>query len=178
MSEAHITSVEALETFRNALIIFLEKANRALNEVGDQVGRMRTWTQFDQPNQWRLECRRRKQVLGQAEAELFSAMLSQWNENTAQLKITVKRRRDALEEAENKLRRAKKWALEFDQRVTPLVKKVETFQVILDQDMPKALAFLNNATELLHRYTESSGPKANPPALTEPPSSSETSAEE
>lgn len=173
MSEAHITSIEALATFRNALIIFLEKADRALNEVSDQVGRMRSWTQFDQPNHWLMECRRRKRALGQAEAELFSARLSQWSDNEAHLKIAVKRHRAALEEAENKLRRSKRWAIDFDQRVSPLVKKVETLRVILEQDMPRALAFLDNATELMHRYTESSGPGEGPAERAEPSTSPE-----
>ena len=58
-------------------------------------------------------------------------------------------------------------AIDFDQRVAPLVKKVETLRVILEQDMPRALAFLDSATELMHRYTESSDPGDRPPEPTE-----------
>ena len=167
MSEAHITSIEALAAFRNALIVFLEKANRALNEVGDQVGRMRTRTQFDQPNHWLSECRRRKRLLSQAEAELFSARLSQWRDSEAQLKMIVQRHRTALEEAENKLRRSKRWAIDFDQRVEPLLSKVETLRIIFEQDMPKALAFLDNTIDLMHRYTDSSRPEEKLPRPTD-----------
>jgi chromosome segregation ATPase len=172
LSKAHITSVEALETFRNALIIFLDKANRALGEVHDQVGRMRAWTQFDQPNHWQTQGRRRKQALEQAEAELFSARLSQWQENEAQLKMIVKRHREALEQAEEKLRRTRKWAVDFDHRVTPLVKKVDTLRVLLEQEMPRALAFLENASDVLHRYTQPTA--TTRPTPPEPPESAAT----
>jgi len=158
LSKAHVTSVEALEAFRNSLVLFLEKANRALNEIGDQVSRTRTWTHFDQPNHWLNECRKRKRTLDQTEAELYTARLSEWNENTAQLKIIVKRCRLAVEEAETKLRQVKKWGRDFDQRVTPLARKVDGLQYLLEQDMPKALAFIDSATTNLRRYTESSRP--------------------
>ena len=156
--QANVTSVEAIEAFRASLILFLDKANRSLHDVSDQVSRMRNWTQVEQSQRWKAECRRRKQALDQAESELFSAKLSSWQDSAAQLKMMVSRCSRSLEEAETRLRHVKRWSREYDRRVDPLAKKVETLQHIIDQDMPKALAYLDNAAGHLHAYAESFAP--------------------
>jgi len=157
MAEANVTSVEAIEAFRNSLIIFLEKARAALHDVSDQVGRTRTWVQFEQSSHWQNERRRRARALEQAEAELFSAKLSQWTDSAAQLKITANRCRAALSEAEDRLRAVKRWGRDYDQTVTVLAQKVEGLAHIVNHEMPKALAYLDNTAGNLHLYSESFG---------------------
>ena len=70
---AHVTSVDALETFRASLIIYLSKARPALEEVSADVQRTRGWLESEQWPHWEREVRRRGQVLQEAQQALFSA---------------------------------------------------------------------------------------------------------
>src|SRR5882724_3895206 len=45
--KAQITSVEAIESFRANLIIFLGQARPALEEVGSEMARMKQWLESD-----------------------------------------------------------------------------------------------------------------------------------
>ncbi len=74
--QVKVTSIDALETFRASLIIFLTEAHRSLDEVGDAVRRTRQWVQSDQRMHWEGEIRRRKKILDAAEAEFFGARLA------------------------------------------------------------------------------------------------------
>ena len=47
-TQAKITSTEALETFRSALIVFMTKTRVGLADASDAVKRMRQWIQHDQ----------------------------------------------------------------------------------------------------------------------------------
>ena len=49
MSEqAKVTSIDVLESFRAALIVFLTESRRSLDEVTDAVRRTRMWLQQEQ----------------------------------------------------------------------------------------------------------------------------------
>ena len=65
-TQANITSLEALDSFRSSLIVFLTKARRSLDEAGEEVRRTRQWVQHDQRTHWEGEFRRRTKQLEQA----------------------------------------------------------------------------------------------------------------
>ena len=70
--QAKITSTEALETFRSALIVFMTKGRIAVADASDAVKRTRQWIQHDQRVHWEGEYRRKQKLLAQAQAELLS----------------------------------------------------------------------------------------------------------
>src|ERR1043166_4858972 len=114
---AHITSVEALEIFRSQLIVYVTKARPTLEEVTGDVLRTRLWLQNEQRTHWEGQVRRRAKELEQAQAELFSARLSNLRKETAAEQMAFHRAKRHLEEAESKLRTLKNWNREFDSRV-------------------------------------------------------------
>ena len=69
--------------------------------------------------------RRRTRELENANQALYSARLSNLREVTTAEQAAVLRAKRGLAEAEEKLRMIKRWTLEFDQRVGPLVKQLE-----------------------------------------------------
>ena len=97
---AHVTSVEALESFRSNLIVYLSKARPALEEVSADVQRMRGWLEGEQRTYWESEVRRRSQAWQEARQTLFSAKLSGLREASAAEQMTVQRTKRALDEAE------------------------------------------------------------------------------
>ena len=156
--QAKVTSLDALERFRADLIIFITTAHRCVDEAGDEVRRTRQWIQGEQRVHWEGEARRRKRVLDQAEGDLYSARLSGLKDRTIVQEELVRRTKNALSEAEDKLRVLKKWNRDFEDRADPLVKRIEGMRYFLDHDMPKALTYLVQAQKTLEAYAETKMP--------------------
>lgn len=157
---AHITSVEALETFRSQLIVYVSKARPTLEEVSSEVLRLRLWLQNEQRTHWEGMVRRRTKELEQAQAALFSARISILQEETSVEQMAYHRAKRALEEAHGKLRTLKNWTREFDSRADPLVKQTEKLHTVLANDMVKAVAYLTEAINTLAAYSEVKPPSA------------------
>jgi hypothetical protein len=155
---AKITSVDALEAFRSALIIYLSKARPTLEEVTADVLRMRLWLENEQRTHWENQMRRRAKELEQAQSALFSARLGNLRQETAAEQMAVHRAKRSVEEAEMKLRLIKQWTREFDGRVQPLAKQTEKLHTILANDMVQAVAYLTQALNTLAAYVEIAPP--------------------
>jgi DNA repair exonuclease SbcCD ATPase subunit len=153
--QARVTSIDALESFRASIILFLNTAHQHLDAVGDDVRRMRGWVQNEQRLHWEGELRRRRQKLELAEQELFSAKLSALRENLSAQENAVRKAKAALAEAEEKLRNVKQWTRNFDHCADPLIKRLEGLRQLLDHDMPKAISYLLQAQKTLEGYSES-----------------------
>ncbi len=170
--QAHITSVDALESFRSSLIVYVSKARPTLEEVSAEVVRTRLWLQNEQRTKWESEVRRRAKLLEQAQAALFSARISNLRKETSAEQLAFHRAKRSLDEAEGKLRTLKQWNREFDQRVEPLVKQTEKLHTVLANDMVKAIAYLGEAIKTLAAYSEthlSGADKSPPPTAVESP---------
>ena len=165
-SNVHVTSVDALGTFRSDLIMFVSGAMRALDEAAGEVSRTRQWIRHEQRFHWEGEIRRRQKRLDQALQDLLSARMSSLRDDTSQVNMVTKARR-ALREAEEKLRGVKYWERNFDLAVDPIVKKMGGLRTVLEHDMPKAIAFLANAQEALDVYSEKMGSPAEAPSVAE-----------
>jgi vacuolar-type H+-ATPase subunit I/STV1 len=161
---AHVTSVDALESFRSSLIVYLTKARSTLEEVSADVQRMRSWLDDEQRTHWENEVRGRSQVLQEAQQALFSTKLSSLREAGSVEQMMVHRAKRALEEADAKLRVVKQWNRVFDNRVEPLVKQMEKLHTVLTNDMVQAAAFLAQAIDTLHAYAEITPAAAAGPA--------------
>lgn len=163
-TQAKVTSVEALDAFRAALVIFVAKSRAAVDTVRDRVRRTRNWLQADQRTHWEAEIRRRQRHLDQVVQELYSAKLTKMTGAIAIREAVVRKAKAAVEEAHQKLRNVKKWNQNFDAVADPLVKKLDGFRDYLDQEMPNAITFLYRASEILAAYADSSGlaPKPAP----------------
>jgi hypothetical protein len=151
---AHVTSVDALESFRSTLIVYLSKARPTLEEVSADVQRTRGWLEGEQRTYWENEFRRRSRALEEAQAALFSSRLSKLREVSAAEQMAVRRAKRDLDEADAKLRVVKQWNRVFDNRVDPLVKQMEKLHTVLAHDMVQAVAFLKQAIDTLHNYAE------------------------
>ena len=153
MSErAHVTSVEAIELFRVNLIAFLGKARPVLEDACDEVFRTRNWLQQDRRVHWENQLRKRRKMLEEAQQALFAARVGSLREATTAEMNAVNRAKRAFDEAEEKLRLVKRWTLDFDNRVQPLVKELEGLRTLLANDMPKAAAHLAQVIKSLDAY--------------------------
>src|SRR5688572_5667525 len=138
---ARITSLDALESFRAALIVFMTTGRRSADEVIEQVRRIRIWLQGDQRLHWEAQIRKRRKMLDIAQQELFSARLSGIRASTTFQQNAVRKAKEAVEEAETKLRNVKHWSRDYDHLVEPFVKRLEGLRYYLDYELPKGVHF-------------------------------------
>ena len=165
--QARITSLDDLESFRTSLIIFMGKANRALDLVGDEVKRTRYWLQNEQTLHWQQQIKRRQKILDQASQELLSARNSEFKDSLSVQQMAVRKAKAAVVEAEEKLAVIKTWCRNYDHETDPRVRKLESLRHFLENDVPKAIAYLAQAQRTLESYTERSSLIDAPPAPTE-----------
>ena len=167
--KAKVTSVDALEGFRSALINYVSKARPTVEEVSADAMRTRLWLENEQRTHWEAQFKRRAKELELAQAALFSARVGSLAQETGAELMAVQRAKRAMEEADTKLRVLKKWTREYEGRVQPLVKQTEKLHTILTNDMVKAVAYLTQALNTLAAYADLKQPPeatvAPPPAV-------------
>lgn len=151
-TQAQVTSVEAIEAFRAALILFVSQARPALEEISGEVVRARLWLQNDQRRLWENEWRQRSKKLEQALQEMLTARLAGARETVSLHQMTVHRAQQAVREAEDKLKRLKRWDRELEDRAAPLLKEIEQLHSYLTAEMPKAVAYLSQVVRTLDAY--------------------------
>lgn len=151
---ANIASIEALEAFRTQLIVYLHNARPALDEVRGEIIRARLWLETDRQNHWEGQIRRCERRLQDAEAELFKLRISSVENAMQVAQQNVRRAKQALHEAEAKLKAVKKWIRNFDQDFGPFLKQVERLRDLLSGNMDDALAELTRTVGILTEYAE------------------------
>jgi hypothetical protein len=150
---ARISSIEAIESFRAKLIVFLGQMRPVLEEAGNELSRTQSWLQNDQRRHWETELRRRERKLEEAKQELFNATMSQLQSGTTALQhMAVQREQRAVREAEAKLGILKKWTSELDNRAAPLKKQIEQLQGFLVTDLTRGVAYLDQILRTLDAY--------------------------
>jgi len=156
MSEkAHVTSVEALELFRASLIVYQSKARPTLDQVKNDALRLKDWLQYDREVYWKNQIRRRQKVLEEAQNALFTAKMSNPAGVPDAEQMMFRRAKRAMEEAETKLKRVRRWLRDFEHEVDPLLKRLERLQNVLSTDMPRALTSLAQMVKTLVEYAGS-----------------------
>ena len=168
-NRAKVSSVEAIEAFRNSLIIFLSKARPSLEEVNSDVARTRSWVENEQRLRWEHEMRRRKKNLDEAQSAFFSAQMSQLREPTVAERMAVSKAKIALEEAEVKLRVIKRWNRELGSQLEPLARQLEHLHTVLSGELPHSIAYLSKVVGTLQDYTGVGATRKDATEATPPP---------
>jgi hypothetical protein len=151
-TNANVTSTEAIDGFRVALLVYASKAKPVLEDACDEVARMRQWLQMSQRVHWENEVRKRTRILDNAQQALFSSNIANLRDPGMAEKMAVAKAKRALTEADEKLQTVKRWNREFDHLAAPMVKHFESLRTALANDMPKAAAQLSNIVKTLDAY--------------------------
>ncbi len=164
-THAHVSSLEALESFRANLVTYLASARPTVDDMTAEITATRIWLEQDRSVHWNRELKRRQRILVDAEALLFSARMAHLTKDTQAEMNAVRRAKQAVEEAEERLRKIKKWSREFDSRISPLGRQLDSLRSLLTLDMSRATVALDQTIQFLVDYSgTSSTPKPPPPA--------------
>lgn len=161
--QAQVTSVAALESFRAALLIFLSQARASVDEARGDVLRTRLWIENDQTRYWENQLRARSLALERAQAEMFGARMSKFGGDVQEKQTAVRRTKQAVAEAEEKMKLLKKSERELDHDSDPLLKQIERLQGFLSSDMGLAVVRLNEIIKALEAYAGVTAPAPRNP---------------
>jgi hypothetical protein len=150
--KAQIHSFDALASFRVRLIQYVEKATTAIDEVSSDVRRTMVWLEDQQKPYWETQLRKRRRTLEETQHENFGAKLSQFRESSDAKQMAVQRAKRALQEAKEKMDRIKVWCRRYPSDVEPMGREVERLRTVLDQDLKKAVAYLERILQALEAY--------------------------
>ncbi|MCX6864911.1 MAG: hypothetical protein NTV46_01590 [Verrucomicrobia bacterium] len=159
--QVKITSIDALEAFRADLIQYVEKARVALDDAEGEVRRTRSWLDMDRTGYWAGQCKQWTKVCEQTEAELYNVTLTRPQESHAFQKMAVMKARRKLEEAEGKLRVVQHWRQIFENRATPLLRRLDPMFFMVGRHLPQGIHMLGEAIKALQGYAEK-GPLTKP----------------
>jgi chromosome segregation ATPase len=132
-----------------------------LDEVNSDVVRTRVWLESDRRVYWEKQARRCALKLEEAKQSVFSAEMSNLRESTAAERMAVTKAQRELTQAETKLAEVKKWNMDFDSRMAPLVKQLERLQSFLANGLPQAAAYLGQAIKTLDEYANIAAPTSD-----------------
>lgn len=166
-SQARITSIDALESFRAELIQYITKARVALEDMTSETRRTKDWLDHDRTNYWNAQIRKRTKLLEQAEQELYSANLTSPLASNALQKMAVQKAKRLVLEAEEKMRVISEWRKRFDRLSNPPLRQLDPLFALLGQDLPRGVVSLGETIKALQAYAETSSPAASPPPETE-----------
>lgn len=151
---AKVTSIEALESFRSALVRYQNQAKRALDDVGGELKRTRDWLNFERRTFWQGQIKRAQRRMEQAEAELVTARFSAMKDDHSAQQLAVKKARRALDEVELRMQLTKRWIRDFDSVVAPAGRQLDGLHDRLAQEFPKAIAAIGRTIQVLQEYAQ------------------------
>lgn len=160
--QARISNLDAIESFRSALIVFISKTRQSLEMAQDAVKKTRAWLLTEQPFYWTTQIKARQKRLDQADAELMSARMSEFVDTPTVQQMAVRKAKAALEEAQAKLERTKAWARDYDRVVDPLSRKLDGLRDFVEDDLGLAVAYLVEIQKIIDGYNETHAPAAAP----------------
>jgi hypothetical protein len=165
---AKVTSIDALDAFRAALLVYVDKASRVLEDARQQMVGTRIWLQTDRQLHWKNLIRRRTAELTQAEQELLTARLSGDPGAIQDRRTIVQQAKRTLQEAEAGLSRVHHWLRHYESEVEAHAKALPQLGRFLSHDLRQAADFLERAAETLNDYAQLATTPPPPPGSSTP----------
>lgn len=151
---AHVSSIDALRTFRAAIIKFIDAADKAVSEAESEVQRVQDWLNNDRPVFWKSELRRREQEVVRARDELRRVQWTIGDHKPAAVeqKKALKKAETRLEEARQKIAAVQRWRVLFDRAVNEYKGQIQPCRTANEVELPEAAALLASLAGTLDEY--------------------------
>jgi hypothetical protein len=158
MSTARVDDIDPIRDFRIHLTKFQEMAGRALSDGDSDVNRMMRWLEGEGLNLWTSAIRKRQEILAKAEEALrFKRLYKDASGSTPSVveeQKAVKKAKDSLAEAQEKLKNVKHWTRALQKEQTLYRGAVASFSNDVAAGVPQAIGFLGALLEQLDKYME------------------------
>lgn len=161
--QANITSIQVLDEFKAALIKFVEEASLALAESESEIERLMDWLQRDCQRHWTGVIRKKQEEVTMCKSALFRKQITPSpNDQRASVvdeKKALQRAIADLEDADRRLKAAKRWAIEMERQFALYKGAVQPLSAAVDRDLPNAVGKLNRMIRALDEYLRAPSPR-------------------
>lgn len=156
---AHVTSIDAIATFRGALCTFEEDAARALVAIDEQAQGALQWIETDAQACWREQIRRCFDNIGRTRVALETCRRREVGGNRPACLEEQEAYRTAqrkLREAEEKVEIVRRWAQKIRQELDDYRGRIMRLRRCLEGDVPRTIALLDRTVAALDSYADRS----------------------
>lgn len=154
MSQARVSSIEALAAWKEAVCLFGDAGKNALCSAELEVRRAFDWLE-EQRKHWQVEVRRREELVLQAKNELtrrkMMPIIGKHPDTTEQEKA-LRKAQMLLAEAEEKVESCRRWAGELRRAVEEYEGTARQLSSWLEADLPRECAKLEQRIVALEQY--------------------------
>lgn len=174
MPAANVRSIAAIREFRAAVQVFLDEARGSLDLMRMELQRAFEWIEHDRPHYWEGQMRRAFDLVAQTRSALETCLMRTVAGHRPscieekQAHAAAKRR---LEHCREQLDRVKKWTVRLHHEANEFRGRMASLHRVLEHDVPKLLALLQQTADILEQYAEIAPPAADdaaPPSPTFP----------
>jgi hypothetical protein len=154
---AHVTSIDAIVSFRGGLRTFGEDALRALVSIDEQAKGMQQWLEGDAVAHWREQVRRCFDNIGRTRTALENCRRRAVAGNRPACQEELEAYRAAqrkLREAEEKIEVVRHWSQRVRQAIDEYRGRVMGLRRSLEGEVPRTLALLDRTVAALDSYAE------------------------
>lgn len=152
---AKVHSSEAIEAVRRTLILFIERVNDALAELGSEMRRVQEWLEHDRPGYWKKQVRVAMDEVHEAQLALHRCLMfpiAGERPSCYEERAVLKKAQARLAYCQEKGERVRHWQqtlrhelFEYEGRISQLTK-------LVDIDVPQAIGVLERILRNLEEY--------------------------
>ena len=161
---ARVTSIQALDELRAALLEFAEEARRALIIADADISRTTRFIGADLPRYWKEEVRKREQAVVKARIAFEVALNASNKKSTVEERKQLARQKERLESAKRRSEATSRWARQLDREAMMYKGRVEPLNRFAGADAPRAATTLLRMIERLEEYVTLQAPTSDAPA--------------
>lgn len=153
---ARVDSVDALQTFRTALVKFAEQVSTSLSDAESEMQRVLVWLETEANTYWSSQIRKRHEIVERCKDAVRQKKLYKSPTGSTQsaveeekaLRVAMRR----LEEAEEKLKNVKRYAPRLQKEIAIYKGGVQRLATTVSADIPVAVSRLNKMIAALVAY--------------------------
>lgn len=168
---AHVTSLDALDRLRDALVLFGHQASEAVAGLNTEMRRAGEWIEHDRAAFWKERVRRGWEEVAQARTNLERCRMFKVADRQPacdEEKQAFARAKQRLDTAQRKIESVKHWGREVTHAAHEFQGQAGSLARVLEADLPRAVATLERMQRALRAYATSSAAQA-PKSPDEPP---------
>lgn len=154
MSTARVRSIESLVDFKGALCTFAAGAKEALSAAAMEIRRVENWLD-EQHEHWQAAVRKCEEDVFQAKQELSRRRIMRIGDrppDCTEQEEALEAARQRLAYAEDKLQQTRVWLRKFPEALIDYHGPVNQLAGIVEADLPKADALLEQKIAALEAY--------------------------
>jgi hypothetical protein len=156
MSSAHVRDVDAIKSFRVALVKFIEGCSVALAEADGDVARTLNWLETQQVPFWALQIRKREELVSRCQdavrqKTLYKDSLGRPQSAIEEMKA-LKKAHAVLEVARQKHQMSRSYVGKLQRQQQEYRGGVAKLQMNLAGELPEVVVRLGNMVDLIEQY--------------------------